>query len=190
MTDFDRYGKITASVVSAILRCEGEKKSRKWAYRCIMGLEKEREPGFDIQRGLDHEEDAVAYLESKLGLLVDDGRFVCHRSIDWLGASPDGFLMEGGVAIPVEAKCPRQLHVKIPPMYYAQVQTQIEVCDAPYAYFISWVENSDVQYVERVIRDSKWWDEAYPQLESFYTDFIAREIEPPKSTRRSTTKEK
>lgn len=188
MEDFARFGRITASLVSAILRCEGEKKSRKWAWRVITGREPESEPGPDAQRGLDHEQDAISELEVELCLLAHPGRFVKHPTIPWLGASPDAFIMENGVAIPVEAKCPRQLHVDVPPMYLAQVQTQMECCNAPYEYFVSWVENNEHQFVKRVDRDPAWWAWAYPQLEEFYLQYVKPDIEPPVSKRR--TKEK
>lgn len=185
MEDFERFGKITASLVSAILRCDGETKSRKWAWRCITGREKERDVGWDMQRGLDHEADAVGALEVELCALALPGRFVSHPTIPWLGASPDGFL-DG--MIPIEAKCPRALHVDIPPPYYAQMQVQMECCNAPYGYFVSWVENSEAQFVKLVERSPTWWNFAYPELEAFYRDYVERDIEPPKSPRR--TKEK
>jgi hypothetical protein len=87
-------------------------------------------------------------------------------------------------AIPVEAKCPRQLHVQIPPMYYAQVQVQLACCDAPHGYFVSWVEDSDAQYVEKIERDPVWWAENYPVLEAFYNEFVLPDVEPPNSPRR------
>lgn len=185
MHDFERFGKITASLVSAILRCDGETKSRKWAWRCITGREPEREPGWDMQRGLDHESDAVTALEIELGTLALPGRFVSHPVIPWLGASPDGFVDEGRL-IPIECKCPRVLHVDITPSYYAQMQTQLECCDAPYGYFVSWTEEGS--FVKRVERSAEWWALAYPQLETFYRDHIERDVEPSKSPRR--TKEK
>lgn len=188
MEDFERFGKITASLVSAILRCDGETKSRKWAWRVITGREPEREPGPDMQRGLDHEVDAVTSLEIELNVLTVPGRFVPHPSIPWLGASPDAFIREGGILIPIEAKCPRVLHVDITDPYNAQLQTQVECMNAPYGYFVSWVEDSDAQFVKRVERDHKWWAEAYPQLESFYRDYVERDIEPPKSPRRMKEK--
>lgn len=188
MEDFERFGKITASLVSAILRCDGETKSRKWAWRCITGREKERDASWDMQRGLDHEKDAVGSLEIELNVLTLPGRFVSHPSIPWLGASPDAFIQQSELLIPIEAKCPRVLHVDITPPYYAQHQTQLECCDAPYGYFVSWVENSEAQFVKRVDRDPVWWANAYPQLEAFYRDYVERDIEPPKSPRR--TKEK
>lgn len=189
MTDFDRFGKITASVVAAILRSDPTK-SRKWAWRCITGREPIREPGPDCARGLEHEEDAVAAVEVELAALALPGRFMCHRDIDWLGASPDGFIFEhvgdAEFYIPIEAKCPRALHVEVPAWYYDQVQTQIEVCNCPYAYFVSWTE--DYQKVIKVERDPAWWERSYPELLAFYEEYVKPDIEPPKSPRRPSGK--
>lgn len=185
MVDFDRFGRITASVVPAITRTDPYH-SRKWAFRVTTGREPIRPPGPDAARGLGHEEDAISAVESQLAALAQPGRFVAHRTIDWLGASPDGFIREWHenvqFDIPVEAKCPRKLHIEVPPWYLDQIQTQLEVCDAPYAYFVSWTD--DFQRVIKVLRSAEWWDRTYPILKSFYEDFILHDIEPPTSPRR------
>lgn len=182
MLDFNRFGIITASVVPAILRSEGCTQSRKWAFRVITGREKERPPGWDIQRGLDNEQNAIEAVEIELGLLATQGRFVLHPSLPWLGASPDGFLLINDQQIPVEAKCPRVLHSVVPAMYYDQMQTQLEVCDVPFGYYVSWVE--DGQWVTKVERDPEWFRVNRPILEGFYRDYVERDIEPPTSKRR------
>jgi YqaJ-like viral recombinase domain len=185
MTDFDRFGRITASVVPAITRTDPTK-SRKWAWRVITGREPVRTPGPDAARGLEHEEDAIAAAEAQLVVLAMPGRFVAHRNILWLGASPDGFIVEtlDGIEyeIPVEAKCPRVLHVEIPPWYYDQVQTQLECCDAPYAYFVSWTQ--EFHKIIKIARDKDWWEKTYPMLKDFYEQYIVPDIEPPQSPRR------
>ncbi len=189
MTDFNRFGSITASVVAAILRVEGETRSRKWAWRVITGREKERPANWDQERGLDHEEDAIAHLEAELCELARPGRYVVHHNIPWLGASPDGFILESNREIPLEAKCPRKLHVAVPPMYYAQIQVQLECCDVPHGYFVSWVEDSETQFVQKVERDPVWWATNFPIIEAFYNDYVLPDIEPPKSERRTKKKE-
>jgi len=187
MTDFDRFGRITASVVSAILRSEGETRSAKWAWRVITGREPIKPPGPDCERGLEHEDDAIAAAEAQLCALARPGRFVSHRDFDWLGASPDGFIEEGGLAIPIEAKCPRQLHAEIPPKYCDQVQTQIECCNVPHAYFVSWTESGG-KWVTKVERDPAWWSRSKPILEAFYNDYVLKDVEPPRAQRRKKEK--
>src|ERR1700759_1548847 len=134
MTDLDRFGRITASVVPAILRSD-QNHSAKWAWRVITGREPIKPAQWDQQRGLDHEEDAIAAVEVQLATLALPGRFVAHPTLLWLGASPDGFIVESicdasgdlidDFYIPIEAKCPRQLHAIVPPMYYDQMQVQL-----------------------------------------------------------------
>lgn len=189
MHDFERFGKVTASLVGAILRAPGAQ-SRKWAWRVITGREPEKAAWHDLERGIEHEGDAVNALEIELGLLASAGRFVPHPTIPWLGASPDGFVAENGFQIPVECKCPRKLHDGLPPLYVGQVQTQTQCCQAPYAYFVSWVEDSDAQFVVKVMRDDAWWAENFPIIEAFYNDYVLPDIEPPKSPRRTKVKEK
>lgn len=197
MTDLDRFGRITASVVAAILRVPGETKSRKWAWRVITGREPIKPAGWDQQRGLDHEEDAVAAVEVELCALAKPGRFVAHPTFRWLGASPDGFIEEivpyppplrgmRPLDIPIEAKCPRQLHVEVPLVYFAQMQIQLECCDVPHGYFVSWTETG--QWIIKVDRDLEWWSTNKPILEEFYDQYVVPDIEPPRAKRR--TKEK
>ena len=181
LIDYDRAGKITASVVGAILRSDPYH-SCKWAWRVVTGREPFSEPGWDARRGLAHESDAIESLEIDFGRIVLDGSFRCHDRLPWLGASPDGFLVESGFSIPIECKCPRKLHSEIPPYYYDQVQTQLEVCDVPYGYFVSWTENG--QWVTKVERDAEWWKRSFPILEEFYNEYVAKDVEPPRAARR------
>ena len=183
LTDYDRAGRITASVVGAILRHDPYH-SAKWAWRVITGREKEDpNPWKDIQRGLEHEVDAVESLEIDLGVLALPGRFVKHPTLDYLGASPDGFIQESDTLIPVEAKCPRLIHVDIPLHYYDQVQVQLECCNVPYGYFVSWV--ADRQQAWKVYRDEEWWQRYGPLLAAFNDQYIVPDVEPPRAARRS-----
>ncbi len=185
MTDFERFGRITASVVPGILRSNPQM-SRKKAWRIVTGREPVHDAGWDAKRGLEHEEDAVTALEVELCALALPGRFVAHPVIGWLGASPDGFIADGELLIPIEAKCPRQLHASVPEMYIDQMQTQLECCDAPYGWFVSWV--NDGQWMQKVKRDPEWWAKNYQVLKEFYEEYVVKDIEPPRSSRR--TKEK
>ena len=180
LTDFERGGRITASVVAAILRLDT--RSRKWAWRVISG----REPytdNADMRRGRIHEPDAIAMFEVKSGLLCFPGRFIPHHSLIWLGASPDGVVMDDWENIPVECKCPRTLHSEIPPTYFAQIQTQMQCMQAPYGYFASWTKNGF--WWTKVERDDDWWTSlALPELTAFYANYVEPDIEPPRAERR------
>lgn len=182
MEDFARFGRITASVAPAILRLN--KQSRKWAWRVITGQEPDREPGPDAERGIEHEKDAIAAFEWETGFLVASGRFVAHPAIEWLGASPDGFLIDCRLLIPVEVKCPRVVHTELPPMYRCQIQIQLECCNAPYGYFVSWVEDQE-PFILKVERDAAWWESVKPELYEFYMQYVKPRVEPPRSPRRT-----
>jgi len=183
LTDFDRFGRVTSSVASAILG--HDTRSAKWAWRVITGREPYRAPNYDMVRGIEHEQDAVGSLEIDLGVLTEPGGFIPHPTLDWLGASPDAIIRVGETRIPAEAKCPRALHSYVPLKYFDQIQVQLECLDAPYGYFISWVEDSDAQFVEKVERSKEWAAICLPQLEAFYRDYVSRDIEPPTAKRGS-----
>jgi len=180
LTDFERAGRITASVVGAILWIDPYH-SRKWAWRVITGREPER-ASFDMARGKEFEKDAISCVESTLGVLCDDGRFVCHPTITWLGASPDAVFLQDNFEIPVEVKCPRKIHDFVPDMYYAQMQVQMQCMGAPYGYFGSWVDGKC--WVTTVGRDEPWWSEKFPIIEEFYFEYVAKDIEPPRKLRK------
>jgi hypothetical protein len=55
-----------------------------------------------MQWGIEQESNAKAAYEAATGRLVTDVGFVLHPSIEWLGASPDGFVADGLI----EIKCP------------------------------------------------------------------------------------
>lgn len=183
MEHFDRFGRVTSSVASAILG--HDTRSAKWAWRTIMGREREKPVTPDMQRGLDNEHRAVEELEIDLGVLTESGGFFAHPSLDWLGASPDAIIREGSLLIPVEAKCPRKLHTYVPLKYFHQIQVQLECLDAPYGYYVSWVEDSDAQFVVRVDRSDFWRDTFLPLLHDFHRDYVVRDIEPPTAKRGS-----
>jgi hypothetical protein len=180
LTDFERFGRVTSSVTAAILGHSTQ--SQKWAWRVITGREPYRAPSYDMVRGIEHEPDAVASLEIDLGVLTEEGGFVPHPTLDWLGASPDAIIV-GEHKYPVEAKCPRALHTYVPLMYFDQIQVQLECLDSPYGYFVSWVEDSDAQFVRKVERSKEWADMFLPKLEAFHRDYVLTDIEPPTAKR-------
>ena len=55
-----------------------------------------------MQWGIEQEANAKAAYEAATGRIVTDVGFVLHPSIEWLGASPDGFVGDGLI----EIKCP------------------------------------------------------------------------------------
>lgn len=183
LTDFERFGRVTSSVASAILG--HDTKSAKWAWRTILGREPDKPVTPDMLRGIENEHNAVESLEIDLGVFTKPGGFIPHRDFKWLGASPDARFQVGDLWIPVEAKCPRKLHTYVPLKYFHQIQVQLECMDAPYGYFVSWVEDSDAQFVTRVDRNEFWREHYLPKLHDFHRDYVVRDIEPPTAKRGS-----
>lgn len=175
LVDFDRAGKITASLVAAICGVDPYV-SRQEAWRRILGTAKEKPSNGFQSWGIEHEQDALAAFEVESGLFVSPGKFVVHPEVPWLGASPDGFTSEG---LPVEVKCPVKLHTEIPPHYRLQVLTQIECCQQVSGFFASWTETAfwwtQVHYDKEY-----WWNGVYPQLYEFYHEYLVKKIEPPR----------
>lgn len=182
LVDFRRAGSVTASVVAAILRCDANGRSRKWAWRVITGREPERE-SWDMARGQEHEPDAIFGFECEYGVFCLPGEYVPHPLYAWLGASPDAIVpVEPRIRIPVECKCPRELHKYIPDGYYAQLQTQMQCLRAPYGFFVSWCEGE--VWCKKVLRNDAWWTENFPVIKEFYELYVKPDVEPPKSPRR------
>src|SRR6185312_2631385 len=78
--------------------------------------------------GQKYEPVATALYEQRTGTNIMEFGLIPHRTIPFLGASPDGITPEGRM---LEIKCPyRRKITGIPPFYYwIQVQIQMEVCD-------------------------------------------------------------
>lgn len=180
LLDFDRVGKITASLVGAIMGLDPNI-SRQEAWRRILGRAKERPTNPDQQRGIDNEANALAELEVNAGIFLLPGKFIPHPQIPWLGASPDGLTTHHE---PAEVKCPRTLHAAVPAHYEVQVLTQIECCGADRGWFASWVDNGDgtigFYWTEVPAQKQYWWDTVYKELYYFYHEYVKTEIEPPR----------
>lgn len=183
MEAFARFGRVTSSVASAILG--HDTRSSKWAWRVITGREPDKPVTPDQLRGLENEHHAIESLEIDLGVLTKKGGFIAHPTLDWLGASPDAIIHSGDLRIPVEAKCPRKLHTYVPLKYFHQLQVQCECLDAPFGYYVSWVEDSDAQFVVLVYRNELWREHYLPKLAAFHQDYVAADVEPPTAKRGS-----
>lgn len=126
------------------------------------------------QWGEQNEDGARFEFEIETGLKVDKAGFYTHE--DWLGASPDGFLGEGGLW---ECKCPYGIRKDVNPdfksindslHYYAQIQIQLFVTNRAHCYFYQWTPNGTK--TEVVELDKKWLNENLPILKQFYAEFL------------------
>jgi hypothetical protein len=85
--------------------------------------------------GIRFEPVVKALYEFKYALTVKDVGRIVHRTDSRVAASPDGVVMGSPLKTQrlLEIKCPvsREIGLEIPPEYYAQMQTQMEVTGAP-----------------------------------------------------------
>lgn len=174
-----RKGRITGSMVGAILgvdpNCTRDEAMRRMV-RAYHGAPSEFVGNIATQWGITHEDEAREALEYNWGYEVKKASFVVHPYLQWLGASPDGFI---GNAV-LEIKCPFGLRndeepkfksANDQPHYYAQMQIQMLCTDVEKCYFWQWTPHgNDLQVVEM---EGEWIDENLPKLEAFYKEFMA-----------------
>jgi putative phage-type endonuclease len=146
--------------------------------RAYQGLPSEFEGNIATTWGTNHEEEAREAFEYDQGVKVVPATFVVHPTINWLGASPDGYVRDYAL---LEIKCPFGLRdkpkpvpfksINIQPHYYAQMQIQMYCTDKICCYFWQWTPHD--QKLEIVDYDPIWIEVNLPKLEAFYNEFLA-----------------
>ena len=106
----------------------------------VTGHRRERPITPAMQWGIDHEPLARAWYSRQSGSHVEQAGFVRHRSLGFVGVSPDGLVGTRGV---LEIKCPQMKAYRetvargcIPTRYVWQVQGQLWVCEREFADFV------------------------------------------------------
>ena len=106
----------------------------------LTGQQQESYNSAAMQRGTELEPVARMAYESKNGF-VDKTGFHKHPSIEWFGASPDGFVGDDGL---VEIKCPNStthvdyiLESKVPTKYKRQMLAQLACTGRKWCDFVS-----------------------------------------------------
>ena len=107
------------------------------------GIEFNYSPGAAILHGVKFEPVATKIYEDRSNVIITEFGCLPHSSIPFFGASPDGISSiesknKNFVGRMLEIKCPKSRPITgiIPPVYYAQVQGQLEVCDLEYCDFL------------------------------------------------------
>lgn len=128
-----------------------------------------------MQWGLDNEPLARAAYEALTGAPVGPAAFVLHPSIQWAGATPDGFVGDDGL---VEFKCPNTAtHIetlttqKIPAKYVTQMQWQMACTGRAWCDFASFdprMPPARQLFIKRLARD----DAFIAGLESAVAEFL------------------
>jgi putative phage-type endonuclease len=123
--------------------------------------------------GQKYEEVANKIYDSRYNTKTKEYGLIQHPIIDILGASPDGITTEG---IMIEIKCPprRKITGEIPPHYWVQMQTQLQVCQLEECDFVEckieeYLNETDYNEDEFEIMDFEYLD---INPKTFDIDFI------------------
>lgn len=176
-----RKGRVTGSMVGAALGLDpntSRDEAMRRMVRAYQGLPSEFVGNIATTWGTNHEEEAREAFEYDQGIQVVPASFMVHPKLDWLGASPDGYVPPFAL---LEIKCPFGLRdkpkpvpfksIKEQPHYYAQMQIQMYCTDKIACYFWQWTPND--QRLEIVDFDDEWIEMNLPKLEEFYNEFLA-----------------
>ena len=180
----DRLGHVTASRLND-LRAKiksGEAASRR-NYRMELVCERltgRREESFNnaaMQWGTDQEPAARMAYELATENWVEEVGFCRHSSIQWFGASPDGFIGHAGL---IEIKCPNTathieylLSGKAPEKYHNQMQSQMACTGRDWVDFVSFDPRlpEDMQlFIVRLERDNKFIEEMEADVQAFLAE--------------------
>ena len=193
----ERKGRVTASAVGAILGVDPwttrddvmRRMVREWHNAPL-----ERGDNPAMAWGRANEEIAKQAYMMRHGQKLKPCGFYTYYDFElgfnWLGASPDARLLPDRV---FECKTPYHLRNAEPPVvfksifehdllhYYAQVQTQMFVCNGangtpPPAVFYQWAPKGDK--VEEVPFNADWWWPVFQILKNFYQEYLYEREEP------------
>ena len=139
-----RLGHLTASRASDALAKPGTATRRNYQIQLVTerltGLQSDSYTNTYMQWGTEQEPVARAAYEVHTGHFVEQTGFHTHKSIKWLGASPDGFAGSGLI----EIKCPNSnthvdylLSKEVPAKYKPQMLTQMLVTGRTWCDFVS-----------------------------------------------------
>ena len=144
-----RFDSLTASDCATALDCNMYETSLELLTRKIssdIGAASIRSKS-NMSWGNKYEPIARTFYENMVNAKVHEIGLVKHAVYSWLGASPDGLILNGKL---LEIKCPvhRKVTGDIPYYYWIQVQIQLEVCDLDECDFLDckFIECSKEQY--------------------------------------------
>jgi putative phage-type endonuclease len=138
-----------------------------------------------LMYGVRNEEHALADLKLLYDIDVKPCGFFSFE--DWLGASPDGLILnhEGKPIAVAEIKCPYGKRedekpefspIADLPHYYAQVQIEMHCTGTWLAYFFQW--NRFDAKLEAVPYDPEWIYKNLPRLREIWDTYIGRSVHP------------
>lgn len=144
------------------------------------GAEPEFKGNVATDWGTNHEPEAALEYTMETGSHIEVCGFFEFE--DWLGASPDGQVLETGL---IEIKCPYGQRKKNPPQfktiheqphYFAQMQIEMLCANRQWCDFFQWAPHGTM--IERVHADVHWVDYYLPKLYEFYLRYVAERDNP------------
>ena len=172
-----RKGRVTGSIVGAILGLSPymtRADAMRSMVRAAIGAPSEFTGNVATEYGTANESTAIVDFQMTTELRVKPAYFVMHE--DWLGASPDGYVSDGGL---IEVKCPYGLRKEPSPIfkspaeqphYVAQMQVQMYVTKTTHCHFWQWSTHGTS--LHRVEYDQSWIDENLPRLRQFHAEYL------------------
>lgn len=134
------------------------------------------EPEPDINRfmewGNTFEARAREEYEVQTGHVAEACGFVCHPTIEWLGASPDGLIDENGL---LEIKCPQNLPSVIPEKHIIQMQVQLACTGRKWCDYFAWTHQD--HFLQRIEAD---YEVVLSLLEYFWNSYVVTKTQPPR----------
>jgi len=172
-----RKGRVTGSAVGAILGVNTY--MTRWdvmrrMVREALGAPSEFAGNVATEWGTNNEAGALVEFQMESGLSVTPAPFVMYE--DWLGASPDGYVSDGGL---VEIKCPYGIRKASPvpfktpqsqPSYMAQMYVQMFVTNTEHCHFFQWTPNGTRYDV--IHQNMDWIATNIPRLKQFHAEYL------------------
>ena len=181
----DRTGKVTASMISAVMAKlrDGKPGADRKNYMAdlvaerLTGVPKQGFTNAAMQHGIDTEPQARAMYELEHGVTVVETGFVPHPKLEMTGASPDGLVGEDGL---IEIKCPNTAtHIetlrgaKIDRKYLLQMHWQMICTERQWCDFASFDPRLPIEmqlHVQRVELNAELAEEITAEVTQFLTE--------------------
>jgi len=174
-----RKGLITASDAGGALNIPAFKSQRYPRRDCLRQKTSGTFTGNHMTRhGQKYEDDVRERAMLALGESAWEVGLLVHEQYPWLGASPDGISSTGRL---IEIKCPysrKPSPTSVPPVYYAQIQVQLEVVGLNQCYFIQWMpewlapDQEEIFSIQVVERDRQWFADRVDALKDFHSELM------------------
>lgn len=125
-----RYNMLTASAIAPILDANPYcSKTELLKQKCQPFSLNEKPLNNATSWGIKYEPVAIKLFEDKVKTEVLEVGLLEHPKYPWLGASPDGILIDSGKLLEIKCVYNRPITKNVPLYYWIQIQIQLEVCD-------------------------------------------------------------